>query len=150
MILSELILIISLIIIFIVACIDFNTFKIPNWSILILIIFGYAYIYFTNQNIIHFIFVFLFLISLGFALFVFKIWGAGDAKLMASSILFVDLENIYYFVMGAFICAFTWALIFALCKSIKNLKRSTKSFFKTKIPFAPGIFSSLVLIKIFC
>jgi hypothetical protein len=56
--------------------------------------------------------------------------------------------TIPYFITGSFICGLLWGFVFFLCrnKEIKRLKIS--EFLKTRIPFAPGILSSLVFVNV--
>ena len=130
---------------------DFKYLKIPNWNIILLFILGIIYQFSLDKELIDiFVYLICILISIifGFFLFVFGIWGGGDAKLISVSIFFLDIMNIPYFITGSFICGLLWGFVFFLCrnKEIKRLKIS--EFLKTRIPFAPGILSSLVFVNV--
>jgi len=129
---------------------DFKYLKIPNWNIILLFILGIIYQFSLDKELIDiFVYLICILISIifGFFLFVFGIWGGGDAKLISVSIFFLDIMTIPYFITGSFICGLLWGFVFFLCrnKEIKRLKIS--EFLKTRIPFAPGILSSLVFVN---
>ena len=129
---------------------DFKYLKIPNWNIILLFILGIIYQFSLDKELIDiFVYLICILISIifGFFLFIFGIWGGGDAKLISVSIFFLDIMNIPYFITGSFICGLLWGFVFFLCrnKEIKHLKIS--EFLKTRIPFAPGILSSLVFVN---
>ena len=129
---------------------DFKYLKIPNWNIMLLFILGIIYQFSLDKELIDvFVYLICILISIifGFFLFIFGIWGGGDAKLISVSIFFLDIMNIPYFITGSFICGLLWGFVFFLCrnKEIKHLKIS--EFLKTRIPFAPGILSSLVFVN---
>jgi len=130
---------------------DFKYLKIPNWNIILLFILGIIYQFSLDKELIDiFVYLICILISIifGFFLFVFGIWGGGDAKLISVSIFFLDIMTIPYFITGSFICGLLWGFVFFLCrnKEIKRLKIS--EFLKTRIPFAPGILSSLVFVNV--
>ena len=130
---------------------DFKYLKIPNWNIILLFILGIIYQFSLDKELIDiFVYLICILISIifGFFLFIFGIWGGGDAKLISVSIFFLDIMNIPYFITGSFICGLLWGFVFFLCrnKEIKRLKIS--EFLKTRIPFAPGILSSLVFVNV--
>jgi Flp pilus assembly protein protease CpaA len=129
---------------------DFKYLKIPNWNIILLFILGIIYQFSLDKELMDIcVYLICILISIifGFFLFIFGIWGGGDAKLISVSIFFLDIMNIPYFITGSFICGLLWGLVFFLCrnKEIKHLKIS--EFLKTRIPFAPGILSSLVFVN---
>lgn len=130
---------------------DFKYLKIPNWNIILLFILGIIYQFSLDKELIDiFVYLICILISIifGFFLFIFGIWGGGDAKLISVSIFFLDIMTIPYFITGSFICGLLWGFVFFLCrnKEIKRLKIS--EFLKTRIPFAPGILSSLVFVNV--
>ena len=129
---------------------DFKYLKIPNWNIILLFMLGIIYQFSLDKELMDiFVYLICILISIifGFFLFIFGIWGGGDAKLISVSIFFLDIMNIPYFITGSFICGLLWGFVFFLCrnKEIKHLKIS--EFLKTRIPFAPGILSSLVFVN---
>ena len=129
---------------------DFKYLKIPNWNIILLFMLGIIYQFSLDKELMDiFVYLICILISIifGFFLFIFGIWGGGDAKLISVSIFFLDIMTIPYFITGSFICGLLWGFVFFLCrnKEIKHLKIS--EFLKTRIPFAPGILSSLVFVN---
>lgn len=139
---------------------DFKTRKISNyWSILNLIIFAIvAFIFPETYKIHHDIFIYsgLFLF-VGFALFVMKVMGGGDAKFLSTFILIVpySLHDKYlnYLLIGTVIVA---SILF-MKNVIKNFKflieklkvfdfEAVKSCFGSKFAFAPVILLAWILI----
>ena len=130
---------------------DLKYYKIPNWCSIFIFILGFIYII-VNDNELHDIFYYLIIsfsvLVAGFFLFAQKIWGAGDAKLMAAAVFFIDIPQILYFLLASFIFGLTWAVFLWLFKNQMDVILDFSKFRKAKIPFAPGIISSLIFVKI--
>ena len=141
---------------------DLKSRKIPNyWSILNLILFGtlaflFPTIYIIKGEIFLYSFMFFFI---GFALYLFKIMGGGDAKFLATFILIIpaDLQALFFqsLLYGTIICAGLLIII----NSIKNFSKimeqlryknlyGVKSFFGTKFAYAPVILIAWILVGI--
>lgn len=84
---------------------DFMFYKIPNWlTLLIIIVFmlkslvsiymGAPFSILVDPSIS-----FVVVLLIGFILFSFKVYGAGDAKLMAACALWTSEINIYHFMI---------------------------------------------------
>ena len=149
--LSDFIILFVFIIFVIILYIDLKYFRIPNSAIILLIFLGFIYSISNYSSINYFYYyllVFFLVIFCGFGLFILEIWGAGDAKLMAASVFFIDLTDIVYFVSGSFVFGLLWGVGFTLSKNTSGTMFDIGKFLKMKIPFAPGIFTSLVIIKI--
>ena len=112
---------------------------------------GFIYII-LNNNELHDIFYYLTISSsvlvAGFFLFAKEIWGAGDAKLMAAAVFFIDIPQILYFLLASFIFGLIWAVFLWLFKNQMDVILDFSKFRKARIPFAPGIISSLIFVKI--
>lgn len=143
---------ITLILFSFISYIDIKYFKIPNWSVVLVLFIGIFYQIYTGQKILHlfaYVSIFFLAIFFGLVLFILSVWGAGDAKLMAASVFLVDLPNVLYFFCGCFICGVFWFLVFWPLKIWRNPNDISSGWKKTQIPFAPGIFSSLIIVKCF-
>ena len=147
--LSELLIYCSFFLFSIICYIDIRYYKIPNWSVILILILGLYYQYLENKEILvflYYILLFFIVIFFGLGLFLLGVWGAGDAKLLAASIFLVDLSNIAYFICGCFICAVLWVVICLPLNMRKCTEHASSSLTKAQIPFAPGIFSSLIFV----
>jgi len=142
----------SLILFSIISYIDIKYLKIPNWSIFLVLFIGVIYQIYIGQSFINlFVYtcIFFLVILFGLVLFILNVWGAGDAKLMAASVFLVDLPNVMYFLCGCFICGVVWFLVCWPLKIWRYPDCQSASWKKMQIPFAPGIFSSLIIMKCF-
>jgi len=130
---------------------DLKYYKIPNWCSILIFFLGVMYVLVNNDEL-HDIFYYLIIsfsvLVAGFFLFAQKIWGAGDAKLMAAAVFFIDIPQILYFLLASFIFGLTWAVFLWLFKNQTHVILDFSKFRKAKIPFAPGIISSLIFVKI--
>jgi len=130
---------------------DLKYYKIPNWCSIFIFMLGFIYII-LNNNELHDIFYYLTISSsvlvAGFFLFAKEIWGAGDAKLMAAAVFFIDIPQILYFLLASFIFGLIWAVFLWLFKNQMDVILDFSKFRKARIPFAPGIISSLIFVKI--
>jgi Flp pilus assembly protein protease CpaA len=129
---------------------DLKYYKIPNWCSGSIFILGFMYIL-VNDKQLHVVFYYLIIsfsvLAVGFYLFAKKIWGAGDAKLMAAAVFFIDIPQILYFLSASFIFGVIWAIFLWHFKNQMHPILDFSEFRKAKIPFAPGIISSLIFVK---
>ena len=149
--LSDCIILFVFIIYAIISYIDLKYFRIPNSAIILIVFLGLIYNiskYNSLNYFYYYLLVFLLVIICGFGLFILEIWGAGDAKLIAASVFFIDLTDIVYFVSGSFAFGLLWGVGFTLSKNTSATTFDIGKFLKMQIPFAPGIFTSLVVTKI--
>ena len=133
----------NIFLLFIISLIDIKKLKIHNISVIILFIFGIFYHLSIGNNINEIFYYFLLsalLLFLGFLLFVMGIWGAGDAKLVSVSILFVNLNNVAFMLMSSFIFSALFGLFYIFFKNRFSLEGILKFYGKNRIPFAPGVF----------
>jgi Flp pilus assembly protein protease CpaA len=132
---------------FIISCIDIKVFKIHNITILILFLYGIIFnisLDKTSNELIYYLIICVFLIFIGFLFFIIGIWGAGDAKLITVSILFVELNNVALMIMASFIFSALFGLFYIFCRNGFSLKGILSFYKESKIPFAPGVFLAMV------
>jgi Flp pilus assembly protein protease CpaA len=144
---TNIIAILNVFVFFIISLIDIKILKIHNISILILFLYGALFnIYMdkTSDELIYYLIICAFLIFIGFLFFVAGIWGAGDAKLITVSILFVELNNVALMIMASFIFCALFGFFYIFCKNDFSLKGILSFYKESKIPFAPGVFLAMV------
>ena len=144
---NNIILLFNAFLFFIIAYIDARKLKIHNISIIILIFFGIFSNLILGRAGIDFFYYFLIsalLIFFGFFFFIIGIWGAGDAKLVTVSVLFVELNNVALMIMASFIFSALFGLFYIFCKNGFSLKGILSFYRASKIPFAPGVFLAMV------
>lgn len=139
---------------------DYKTRKISNyWSILNIIVFiilliSMPAVYTLDFNI--FLYSFSFLL-VGFALFIFKVMGGGDAKFLATFILLVPISLQSILFTSLLIATIIVASIFLFKNIVTNfsfllgsLKAydfvAVKNCFGTKFAFAPVILMSWIIL----
>jgi len=130
---------------------DIKEYKIPNWCVLIIILIAsYKYIFLNydlNEFLIH-LCIFIIVIFIGFFMFSVNVWGAGDAKLMSVLVFFVDLHSLLLFFMYAFIFSLFLGIFYGIFNYYFGKKNKNEFSLKRKIPFAPGIFLSFVVVQL--
>jgi len=130
---------------------DIQEYKIPNWCVLIIILIAsYKYIFLNydlNEFLIH-LCIFIIVIFIGFLMFSVNVWGAGDAKLMSVLVFFVDLHSLLLFFMYAFIFSLFLGIFYGIFNYYFGKKNKNEFSLKRKIPFAPGIFLSFVVVQL--
>lgn len=144
---TNIISILNVFIFFIISLIDIKFLKIHNISILILFLHGFLFNLIldkTSNELIYYIIICMFLIFIGFLFFIIGIWGAGDAKLITVSILFVELNNVALMIMASFIFSALFGLFYLFCRNGFSLKGILSFYKESKIPFAPGVFLAMV------
>ena len=130
---------------------DIKEYKIPNWCVLIIILIAsYKYIFLNydlNEFLIH-LCIFIIVIFIGFLMFSVNVWGAGDAKLMSVLVFFVDLHSLLLFFLYAFIFSLFLGIFYGIFNYYFGKKNKNEFSLKRKIPFAPGIFLSFVVVQL--
>ena len=133
----------------VISLIDVKTFKIHNFSVIFLFFIGIGTNIYLGRSGIEFLYYSLltfFFLFIGFILFVLGVWGAGDAKLIAVSVLFVDLKDVLIMIIASLILSALFGVFYIFCKNRYSLKGILKFQIKNKIPFAPGVFLALFTI----
>ena len=140
----------SLFIFLFIAFLDLKYLKIHNMSVLILFFLGLGWNIFLGKSGTEFLWYFVISFAViigGFLLFSVGVWGAGDAKLMAVAVLFVEIKNIGYFIVGSFVFSALFAVSYLIYTKKFKFEDNFQKLKQTKIPFAPGIFLSLFALK---
>lgn len=114
----------------IAACTDFLLYRIPNWVVLFLLItYSVRAMLLLYMGLpIHTFYVpmlsLIIVFLAGFALFNFKVLGAGDAKLLAVTALWMGEVNIFQFIMLTLISGGILAIIYLKFKKSVDFLRN--------------------------